>query len=46
MCGLTIGLVGYLFSGIFLATFFYPQFWNLAALMTTVYMLQTKEKLP
>jgi len=42
MQGLFAGLVGYLVGGIFLSAFYYPHFWNLAALITTVYMLKLK----
>ena len=33
MNGLTVGLVGYLVSGIFLSAFYYPEFWNLSGIM-------------
>lgn len=39
MLGLGVGVLGYLVSGIFLSAFYYAEFWNLAGLMTAVYML-------
>ena len=44
MIGLSTGLVGYLVSGIFLSAFYYPFFWHLSALITTVYMIKEKIK--
>lgn len=36
--GLSIGLIGYLVSGVFLSAFFYPEFWNVSGLMTALSM--------
>lgn len=43
--GFAVGMVGYLVSGAFLSAFYYPQFWNLAALITCSYMIQSKMEL-
>jgi O-antigen ligase len=42
--GLAMSIVGYLVSGAFLSAFYYPQFWNLAALTTCAYMIKSKSE--
>jgi O-antigen ligase len=37
--GLMLGLAGYLATGAFLSAFYYPYFWNLSALITTVFII-------
>jgi O-antigen ligase len=50
--GVTIALMtsifGFMVTGIFLSVFYYPQFWNLAALMVAVYLsaLRTSRRIP
>jgi O-antigen ligase len=36
--GLFGGIIGYYVSGIFLSTFYYPQFFNIAGIVTTIYL--------
>ena len=40
--GLFVALIGCLVSGAFLSTFYYPQFWNLSALMTAIFMMKSR----
>ncbi len=44
LIGLSIGLVGYLVGGVFLSAFYYPLFWNLAGLITAVYMIDSRRR--
>lgn len=41
--GLVVGMIGYLTSGIFLSALYYPQFWNISALILAVYSLYKKQ---
>jgi len=40
--GLFGGIVGFLVSGIFLSSFYYPQFWNMAGLITASWIQRSK----
>jgi len=44
MTGLLIGLGGYFISGVFLSAFYYPYFWNLAGLITAVYIQSQRDQ--
>jgi O-antigen ligase len=37
--GLAIAMIGYLVSGIFLSAFYYPHFWFLSAMITSIYLI-------
>ena len=42
MTGLSVGLIGYLVTGMFLSAFYYAHFWHLSALITTAYMIRKR----
>jgi O-antigen ligase len=40
--GLFFGMIGFIVSGTFLSAFYYPEFWNLSALITAAFFLRKK----